>query len=259
MAKELSQKIQAFKKLLKIAEEGSFDLYATSGDIYGERSWPVDCFKPLQELKYSKSKTRQQALDETLMKLTWGDFPTTAPKMKKQQEIIHLTLKAGANPNYADWCSGSVFDAFWNPNKGDLKGFGLLEVVKDERFLPPKKLQEFYENFSWYPVYYFSKEEVALGRQENAHRSDLIYTLFRKNMYPTDFKIFKKLSAVVLEKDPQFFDKKKKEMQQLLGKAKTPEQTYAVLMGMTQACASSKAKTPEPIQATLMRKRKERN
>jgi len=135
MAKELSQKIQAFKELLKIAEEGSFDLYATSGDIYGERSWPVECFKSLRSLKHSKTMSRQRALDETLMNLTRGDFPKTVSQMEKEQEIIRLTLLAGANPNYSDSYRGSVFDSFWHSHKG----YGLSELVQDERFESPKK------------------------------------------------------------------------------------------------------------------------
>ena len=232
MAKELSQKITAFKELLKIAEEGSFDVYETSGgSIYGERAWPVECLRPLCDLIDSKTMTRQKALDETLLNLTRGDLPKTVKCMEKEKKVIHLLLVAGANPNYAKYYSdglSSVFDSFRYRGKT----YGMLELVQDKRFESPQKLQEFYNNFHWGPHYAgLSDEEYALNQQENQNREDLIYTLFQKNMYPTNPKVFEKLSPVVLKRDPEFFEKKKEETQKCLARAKTPTQIYTALMG----------------------------
>lgn len=225
-----AKKVQeiAFQKLLKLVKDGSFDIYETSGDIYGSRSWEIDCFKPLRALKSSKEKTRQQALDETLMNLTRGDFPKTRKRMEEEQKVIHLTLLAGANPNYSECRRGSVFDSFWYSKKG----YGLLELVKDDRFESPKKLQEFYESFRWTRVSCsFSDEEFLLTRQENRKREALIYTLFQKGMYPTNPKVFEKLAPVVLEKDPEFFNRKKQQTILQMHRAKTPLQIYNAIMG----------------------------
>ena len=69
------------------------------------------------------------------------------------------------------------------------------------------------------------------NKQENKNRDDLIYALFQKNMYPTNPKVFEKLLPVILERDPQFFDKKKQIVQRSLERAKTPIQIYSALMG----------------------------
>ena len=218
----------AFQKLLKLVKDGSFDIYETSGDIYGSRSWEIDCFKPLQELKYSKTKTRQQALNETLMNLTQGDFPKTRKRMDKEQKVIHLTLLAGANPNYSECRCGSVFDSFWYSKKG----YGLLELVQDNRFESPKELQGFYDSFHWIPLYCSaSDEKILLAKQENKNREDLVYALFQKGMYPTNPKVFEKLSPIVLERDPEFFNKKKEQVVSQMKRAKTPLQIYNALMG----------------------------
>ncbi len=228
MVKEPVQKITAFKELLKIAEEGSFDIYETSG---GTRSWPVECLRPLCDLIDSKTMTRQKALDETLLNLTRGDLPKTLGRMEKEKKVIHLLLVAGANPNYSKYYSdglSSVFDSFRYRDKT----YGMLELAQDNRFESPQRLQEFYNNFHWAPIYCgFSDEELRLNKQENQNREDLIYALFQKNMYPTNPKVFEKLAPVVLKKDPQFFDKKKQETQKCLAQAKTPTQIYTALMG----------------------------
>ena len=167
-------------------------------------------------------------LDETLMNLTCGDFPKTSKRMEEEKKVIHLTLLAGANPNYYRYHLGSVFNSFWNSKKG----YGLLELLKDDRFEPPRELQDFYESFCWRPVFCsFSNEEFLLCRQENRNRADLIYTLFQKGMYPTNPKVFEKLEPIVLERDPDFFNKKKKEVLTKLQRAKTPIQIYNAIMG----------------------------
>ena len=225
-----TKKVQeiAFQKLLKLAKDESFDIWETSGDIYGSRAWEIDCFKPLRALKYSKTKTRQQALDETLMNLTRGDFPKTKKRMDEEQKVIHLTLLAGADPNYSDFYHGSVFESFWYSKKG----YGLAELLKDDRFESPKKLQEFYERFDWKPIYCDdSDKEMLLKKKENENRADVIYTLFQKGMYPTDQKIFEKLAPVVLEKDCEFFNKRKEQTITQLKHAKTPVQVFHALIG----------------------------
>lgn len=225
-----TQKIKeiSFQKLLKMVKDNTFDIYETSGDIYGSRSWGVDCFKSLWELKHSRTKTRQQALDETLMNLTRGNFPKTQKRMEEEQKVIHLTLLAGANPNYSEYRLGSVFDSFWYSKKG----YGLLELVQDDRFESPSRLQEFYERFHLQATYFFSSdEEFLLSRKENKNRSDVIYTLFEKGMYPTNPKVFEKLSPLVLERAPDFFNKKKEQLISRMQRAKTPLQIYNALMG----------------------------
>ena len=227
MVSKKTQEI-AFQKLLKLAKDGSFDIYETSGDIYGSRAWEVDCFKSLRELDCSKEKTRQQALDETLMNLTRGDFPETRERMEQERKVIHLTLLAGADPNYSGSYLGSIFDSFSRSNKA----YGLLELAQDNRFESPKKLQEFYEEiYQLLPAFIgFSDKETLFG-QEKKNRADLIYTLFQKGMYPTNPEIFKKLTPIILEREPDFFNQKKKEVVTKLQHAKTPIQIYNALMG----------------------------
>ena len=227
MATKKSQEI-AFQKLLKISNDRSFDVYETSGNnVYGYRAWPVKWDEELFS-KYKTLEDKQKALNETLMRLTRGDFPETRKQMEQERKVIQLTLLAGANPNYADSYNGSVFDSFWHSKKG----YGLLELVQNDRFESPKKLQEFYEKFNWMPLYCSaSDEEILLAKQENKNRSDLIYTLFEKGMYPTNPKVFEKLVPVVLEHDCEFFNKKKEQVVSQMKHAKTPLQIYNVLMG----------------------------
>ncbi len=218
----------AFQKLLKISRDSSFDVYETSGNnMYGYRAWPVGWGEKLYS-KYKTPEDKQKALNETLMNLTRGDFPKTRKQMEQERKVIQLTLLAGANPNYSDSYNGSIFDSFWYSKKG----YGLLELVKDDRFESPKKLQEFYENFRWMRVSCsFSDEEFLLTRQENRKREALIYTLFQKGMYPTNPKVFEKLAPVVLEKDCDFFNKKKEQVVSQMHRAKTPLQIYNAIMG----------------------------
>lgn len=218
----------AFQKLLKISKDKSFDVYETSGNnMYGYRAWPVGWGEKLYS-KYKTLEDKQKALNETLMNLTRGDFPETRKQMEQERKVIQLTLLAGANPNSYDSYLGSAFDSFWYSKKG----YGLLELVKDDRFESPTKLQEFYENFHWMPVFYGSPdEEILLAKQENENRANVIYTLFQKGMYPTNPKVFEKLAPVVLEKDCDFFNKQKKQVVSQMKRAKTPIQIYNALMG----------------------------
>ena len=216
----------AFQKLLKISKNRSFSVRETLVDGY--RPWrPVDWDRKLRN-SYENTEDKQKALNETLMNLTRGDFPKTREQMEQERKVIQLTLLAGANPNSYDSYLGSAFDSFWYSKKG----YGLLELVKDDRFESPKKLQSFYEDFCWQPVFCsFSDEEFLLTRQENRKRADLIYTLFQKGMYPTNPKVFEKLAPVVLEKDPEFFNRKKQQTILQMHRAKTPLQIYNAIMG----------------------------
>ena len=223
-----AKKIEAFKELLKISRSCSFDVYEISGDpAYGYRAWPVEWDKELRG-KYKTPEDKQKALDETLMRLTRGNFPKTAKQMEQERKIIQLTLLAGANPNYFDSYHGSVFDSFWFSRKG----YGLLEVVKDDRFKSPVKLQEFYENFCTSPIFYTaSDEEFLLNKKENENRVDVIYTLFQKGMYPQRKEVFERWVPAILEKDPEFFNKKKEQVLTQMKCAKSPVQIYNALMG----------------------------
>ena len=228
MTPNKAQKIEAFKELLKISNTHSFDVYETSGNpAYGYRAWPVKWDERLYQ-SYKTPEDKQKALNETLMKLTCGDFPETIEEMEQERKVIRLTLLAGANPNCSDSYHGSVFESFWYSEKG----YGLSELVKDDRFESPVKLQEFYERFDWKPIYCDdSNKEMLLKKQENENRADVIYTLFQKGMYPTNQKIFEKLAPVVLEKDPEFFNKRKEQTITQLTRAKTPAQIFNALMG----------------------------
>lgn len=227
MVSKRTQEI-AFQKLLKISRDSSFDVYETSGNnMYGYRAWPVGWGEKLYS-KYETPEDKQKALNETLMRLTRGDFPKTRKQMEQEKKVIQLTLLAGANPNYSDSYNGSVFDSFWYSKKG----YGLLELVQDNRFESPKGLQSFYESICWRPVFCTSSDEKLLVNiQENKNRSDVIYALFQKGMYPTNPKVFEKLAPVVLEKDCDFFNKKKEQVVSQMKRAKTPLQIYNAIMG----------------------------
>ena len=223
-----AKQIEAFKELLKISYDRSFDVYETSGNpTYGYRAWPVNWAEKIHH-SYKTPEDKQKALNETLMNLTQGDFPETMEQMEKERKAIRLTLLAGANPNYSDSYHGSVFDSFWYSKKG----YGLAELLKDDRFESPVKLQEFYERFDWKPLYCGDfDEELLLKKKENENRADVIYTLFQKGMYPTNPKVFEKLLPVVLEKDCEFFNKRKEQTITQLKHAKTPVQVFNALMG----------------------------
>ena len=182
-----AKQIQAFKELLKISKACSFDVYETSGNpTYGYRAWEVEWDKELCG-KYKTPEDKQRALNETLMRLTRGNFPKTIEQMDQERKVIRLTLLAGANPNYSDSHHGSVFDSFWYSKKG----YGLLELVKDDRFETPVKLQEFYETFGTLPFDFMASDaEFLRNKKENKNRTDLIYSLFQKGMYPQSKKAF---------------------------------------------------------------------
>ena len=62
-------------------------------------------------------------------------------------------------------------------------------------------------------------------------RAPLAFLLFQKGLYPSNERCFEKLAPVVLEKDPEFFNKKKKQVISQIQHAKTPIQIYTAIMG----------------------------
>lgn len=198
MAKELSIQTMAFKKLLKMAMEGSFDLYTTMGEKNEKKVWPVCCLDPLERLvRRSQKMTRQEALNETLMNLPLGDLPKSKAQMERERKVIQLTLWAGADPN----CSnryGNAFNEFWE----NRKFYGALELAKDIRFTLPPNLEALYQEL---------EKNLTLGgktrieasamaqRQSLIYQKELLTTLLQKQMFPCDKQVLKKLSQIVLE------------------------------------------------------------
>jgi len=151
--------------------------------------------------------------------------------------LIRLILDAGANPNfYSDTYRSSLFGEFLAKKKS----YVALEIAKTEGFTSPKDSDEAFNHLASSLKFYLqwgrpcpgdTKEETDLIAQNCSDRRDLTYHLFQKGFYPHDEKVFQALVPIVLEKDPEFFDKRKKQVASQIMRAKTPIQIYNAIMG----------------------------
>ena len=214
------KKIQAFKKLMKIVKKGSFELYTTSKDNYHQisRSWPVDWYKDLGNGCFKTEQDKQRALDDTLACLVTVDFPSSVEQLKKEKRLARLILDAGADPNkFSSLYSGRIYDIFLMKRKAHIA----LEIAQTEGFIGPENPEQNFNHLLNGLKFYLhwkkpfpgqgleSKEQIAVYAQDCEDQKELVYTLFQKGMYPRDKKVFEKLVPIVLEKDPEFFEKRK--------------------------------------------------
>ena len=222
----------------------------------GGRCREIDWQYPLS--CYRKGKDKTATLNDVLDRLTWADFPTTEAQMNKEKKLVHLLMEAGANPNLK---SGEIFISFIKNDRVAVA----LELAKTPGFGFPngaenKVLSHLAYNIGTnelhHPCYYRTQQALAeeksdrpwnkerIKRLETSlqdglkyHKAwqkdskDLIYLLFQKGVYPqNDAKLFQFLAPVVLERDPDFFEKKKQKVLEQIQRAKTPVQIYNALM-----------------------------
>ena len=243
------KKITAYKELLEKARDHSYALYAYyhKGAKYRQVDWQFP-------LLY---KISDDTLKEVLERLTWADFPATLETAEKEAEVVRLVLEAGGNPNQMNY-DDSVFVCFMDKNRVG----AALEIAKRPNFQFPrgeenKILGALASNVGTnkhnHPCYLSTqlelenlpswnkkrKEQLEKKLQEDLryhkawqHQSkDLIYTLFQQGVYPQNYtKLFQCLAPIVLEKDPEFFTKKKEQIISQMHHAKTPTQIYDALM-----------------------------
>lgn len=243
MTEEEQQKEDSFQRLLLISKNRSFDLYNTVDDYHkGCRSWPIEWYEFLCYADFDKNpQKKQQALNDTLHRLTMGDFPSTLKQMQEEKQLFHLTLEAGANPNYKyrpD--SESIFSSVLFNRKihmavevAQAKDFYFSENT-DAVFDALRHDLSYYKvtDFIPFPERNFSDEEPITATEKlktarvyfnfwKEQNKELVYTLFQKNIYPHDEKIYKALEPIVSEMDAQFFEKKKEQMVRKLTLANT--------------------------------------
>ena len=233
---------EAFKKLFKIAKNGTFGLYATTKDNYYRmaRSWPVAWEKELGQGQFKNKEDRQRALNKTLESFVEADFPSSVKQMKKEREMVGLILEVGADPNYySEAYNQNIFDAFLGKRKSHIA----LEIAKADGFAKPGNVDQTFNFLADALTFYLqwnrpypgaTQEETIVKAQNCQDRKELVCNLFQKNIYPHDRDVFVKLIPVVLEKDPDFVEKKKQQVIAQLIQAKTPVQFFNALMGKSK-------------------------
>ncbi|MBE6446050.1 MAG: hypothetical protein E7021_01400 [Alphaproteobacteria bacterium] len=188
---------------------------------------------PWQESFYfrnlKKKDEQQDALFESAVIILLADYPKTVEQMQKERELIRLILDAGCNPNHPILFDDSV---------ARKKIYAALEIAKTDGFVAPKKLNAIFADLAdglhfysqWERSAHF-KKQPDLTKLVMKDLKDLVYILYQKGMYPTNPKVFEKLAPVVLEKEPEFFNKRKEQVLSQMKRAKTPIQIYNAIMG----------------------------
>ena len=235
---QTTDKINAFKKLLKMQKEG-FDFYQTeSADMYGGgRIHELRLLEPLKNYSH-ENFNRKVALDDVLRGILLADRPKDVEHVEEERQIVKLALIAGADPNAYSrhYAGGRIFDAFFNTGRLHVA----LELAKAPNFFGSSDLASIYEGLSNCFDYYLKQGhhrpgETATEDKMNLcklkDRKELVCVLFKKGMYPYDERLFEKLVPIVLEQDPSFFEQKKEKTMTLLSKAKTPAQVFKALWG----------------------------
>ncbi len=201
------KKTQSFKKLLDAAVNSPLQLYFTrEGGVRKVLPWAE--FFYFRNLK--KRDEQQDALFESAVIILLADYPKTVEQMQKESELIRLILDAGCNPNYPILFEDSV---------ARKKIYAALEIAKTDGFVAPKKLNTIFADLAdglcfhsqWERSAYLNlKKQSDLTKQVMKDLKDLVYILYQKGIYPTNQKLFEKLLPVVLEKDPEFLNQRKK-------------------------------------------------
>ena len=219
------KKIGAFRKLVKMAQEGSVKLYTYTDDPQkGGKYWPVNWEDGLKQAHFKNAQERQKALDRSLACLLDADLPDSVEHMDQERGLARLLLDAGANPNaYNTFYAQYILDAF--VEKG--KTYVALEIAKTDGFSKTEDIDSVFKRLTESEDIY--PDGRGLNLQDCNDRDDLIFTLFEKGHYPMDDKVFVETEEVVLGIDPHFFDKKKAQQLSSLEKAHTPLQIYKAL------------------------------
>ena len=243
MATDKVKKIQAFKRLMEISRKGSIELYGTTeADIYSDaRRWPVHWDKDLGNGRFKNEQDRQRALDDNLACLVTVDSPSSLEQLKKEKKLARLILDAGADANrYYRFHNRNIFDDFLLQEKPHIA----LEIAKTDEFMGPGRPFKIFDHLMDKLEFYLrwkelfqegddngDKKKSALYAQNYEDQKEVVYLLFQKGIYPPDVHVFERLSSVVLERDPDFFNKKKEQVILQMQRAETPLQIYNALMG----------------------------
>ncbi len=200
-----ARKIKAYKELLKIAKEGSFDVHFTLNGLYGKgKTLPLNCLDPI-----THRRNRQLALNETLCRLAQGNPANSIARLEEEKRIIQLVLAAGANPN----CSspyGMPDESVLNSFIYYKKAYGALEVAKADSFVRPKTLDRtfnalacsldyYLEDGQLFPNFWDTEEEYNLYKHDVADKIELVYVLFDKGMEPDNPQLRKSLQPLYEE------------------------------------------------------------
>ena len=229
---------EAFTKLMQVAKDGSLTLYTYENDYHkGGRNRIVGWQNGLLYSHFRTQYDRQCRLNETLERLVEVNFPNSVEQMNKERGLARLVLDAGANPNfYSHSYKSTIFDQFLSKRKSHIA----LEIAKTDGFLGPENTEQAFDVLAGTLGYYMqwkkpmpgdTEEESAVIAQNCADRRELVYRLFQIGLYPRDEKVFQSLVPVILERDPAFFENKKKQVASQLLRAKTPLQIYSALKG----------------------------
>ncbi|MDY6407978.1 MAG: hypothetical protein SPL08_04700 [Pseudomonadota bacterium] len=250
-----TNKTTAFNQLLRLAKNPSICFWEWEDDYHkGGQCREVDWQYPL--LCYQAGKNKSDILNDVLYRLTVADFPTTAKQMEKERHLARLLIQAGADPNLK-----GAFTSFIDKNRVAVA----LELAKSPDFCFPNGEENAVLNSLSYNIMVksmhhpcYSKTEFALAKEAVEHpenktkisvlkkrlqdelkyhrvwqkdSKDLIFLLFQRGIYPqNNSELFQYLAPVVLEREPDFFEKKKQRVLRRIQCAKTPLQIYNALM-----------------------------
>ena len=235
---DTAKQTTAFQKLLEIARNGSVPLYTYDDDFHkGGRNWPVEWENELIYSHFRTQADKRYVLNKALERLVGVNFPSTVEQMNKEKGLVRLMLDAGADPNFhSDIYADRIFDKF----SSQRKSYIALEIAKTEGFSGPKDTENTFnllaDSLRHYlvwgrPLSGDTKEENAVITQNCSDRKELVYLLFQEGLYPRNKELFQALVPIVLEKESDFFDKRKEQIIRRLQRAKTPLQIYNALMG----------------------------
>ena len=169
-----AEKIAAYKKLLKMAQNGGFP------DFFG-----LDCLESILDIENmdrsmtlaQRKKERQLNLDTVLCDLVLRGTLEGAKSEEEERQVIQLVLTAGANPNLCEKFFSNkpmtVFDAFIHENKY----YGALEVAKAQGFTRPQNPEKTLKRLT--------------SRPHNQYKSELLQVLSDKGMTPDKSKMRK--------------------------------------------------------------------
>ena len=193
-----TERIKAYKELVKIAQAGSFDIYYAGSGLCGAcEAQAIDCFAPIKN-----EKNRQFALNETLCLLTKGSYPITIERLEKECRMIQLVLRAGADPNYRCYYQtpSAVFDSFLD--RGNF--YGALEIAKSDRFIAPEYPEKTFSILAdgvnasecWNNQPGKKKTVCDLNWRTYKDQKALLCTLFDKGIYPQHPLLRQKLQPI---------------------------------------------------------------
>lgn len=153
--------------------------------------------------------------------------PKDKQQILEEQKIIRILMKEGHFKPEDDIHNGGVPDA-----ESFIRFFARLNNPHlSLAILPTKKLdisQKEVDLLYRYINENLNKEETF--SESKRLNKTLVYELFKKDIVPSDKKVFSQMARIVQQQDSTFFEKKKKQMLNQLSRAKTPAQIYSTFL-----------------------------